>query len=70
MRVCCQAAVEHKSKWSYVSGPWYPPLLGLTIGQCVDRAAETYGDREAVVVTHQDVRRTYTQVLTLNITDF
>ena len=40
------------------------PLLGLTIGQCVDRAAETFGDREAVVVTHQDVRRTYTQVLT------
>ena len=57
-----QAAVEHRSRWSYVSGPGYPPLMGLTIGQTVDSAADKYGDREAVVVTHQNIRRTYTQV--------
>ena len=28
-----QAAVSHHSKWSYVAGPGYPPLMGLTIGQ-------------------------------------
>ena len=36
--------------------------MGLTIGQTVDSAADKYGDREAVVVTHQNIRRTYTQV--------
>ena len=56
-----QAAVEHKSRWSYVSGPGFPPLMGFTIGQTVDRAADMYGDREAIVVTHQNIRRTYTQ---------
>jgi len=62
IRMSAQAAVEHKSGWSYVSGPGFPPLMGFTIGQTVDRAADMYGDREAIVVTHQNIRRTYTQV--------
>jgi fatty-acyl-CoA synthase len=35
------------------------PLLGETIGQCLDRIAETYPDTEAVVSIHQNRRFTY-----------
>jgi len=45
-----------------VSGPKYPPLVDLTVGQAVDRAADIYGDREALVVTHQDIRRSFLEV--------
>ena len=57
-----QAAVSHSSRLSYVSGPGSPPLMGLTIGQVVDRAAEMYGEREGLVVTHQNIRRDYLQL--------
>ena len=57
-----QTAVSHQSGWSYVSGPGSPPLLGLTVGQAVDRAAEMYGEREGLVVTHQNIRRTFSQI--------
>ena len=36
--------------------------MGLTIGQAVDRAEDMFGDREALVVTHQNIRRTFTEV--------
>ena len=62
MSIRAQAAVEHHSRWSYVSGPGLPPLLGLTIGQVVDRAAELYGEREGLVVSHQSVRRDFIQL--------
>ena len=62
VRMSAQAVVEHQSKWSYVSGPGYPPLLGLTIGQAVDRAEDMFGDREALVVSHQNIRRTFSEV--------
>jgi len=35
------------------------PLLGETIGQCLDRISETYPDREAVVSLKQELRFTY-----------
>ena len=57
-----QAAVEHQSNLSYASGPEYPPLLDLTIGQTVDRAEAMFGDREALVVTHQNIRRTFSDI--------
>ena len=57
-----QAAVSHHSRWSYVSGPGAPPLLPLTIGQCVEAAADRFGDREALVVSQQAVRRSFAQV--------
>ncbi|XP_070001673.1 medium-chain acyl-CoA ligase ACSF2, mitochondrial-like isoform X2 [Penaeus vannamei] len=49
-------------EWSYVSTPSSEPLLGLSIGQVVDRAERRFGDREAVVSVHQAVRRTFSQV--------
>ena len=57
-----QAQVEHTSNWSYVCGPGTPPLLGITIGQGVDIAADTFGDREGLVVSQQGIRRNFTQL--------
>jgi fatty-acyl-CoA synthase len=48
---------------SYVSGRTDVPLLGETIGQCLDRIAATHGEREALVVRHQNVRWTYVELL-------
>merc|ERR1719300_1614023 len=36
--------------------------MDLTVGQALDRAADIYGDREALVVTHQDIRRSFLEV--------
>jgi fatty-acyl-CoA synthase len=47
---------------SYVSGPSTIPLLGETIGQCLDRIADTFGDREALVSRHQNLRYTYREL--------
>jgi len=37
------------------------PLLGETIGQCLDRVAAAHPDNELLVSIHQDVRFTYTE---------
>src|SRR4051794_12202666 len=47
---------------SYSSGIGMTPLLGETIGANLDRAGAQYGDREALVVRHQDVRWTYAEL--------
>merc|ERR1711887_512218 len=57
-----QAQVDHTSNWSYVCGPGTPPLMGITIGQGVDIAADTFGDREGLVVSQQGIRRNFTQL--------
>jgi fatty-acyl-CoA synthase len=44
---------------SYVSGTADAPLLGNTIGGCLDRAAARWGDREALVSPSHDVRWTW-----------
>ena len=56
---------KHKKKYefSYVCGPATTPLLGFTIGQLLENAANKHGDNEAVVVVHQNIRKTYQQVL-------
>jgi len=50
---------------SYVHGGSDSPLLGETIGACLDRIARTFGEREALVVRHQGIRWTYAQLLEL-----
>jgi len=57
-----QAAVVQESRWSYVCGPGTPPLIGQTIGQAVDVAADKFGDREGLVVLQQDVKRNFIQL--------
>ncbi len=44
---------------SYVHGASGVPLLGETIGDFFDGAAARWGDREALVVRHQNIRWTY-----------
>ena len=41
---------------SYVHGASETPLIGETIGNYFDRAAERYGARDALIVRHQDIR--------------
>src|SRR5215213_8847161 len=47
---------------SYSQGIGTTPLLGETIGANFDRAVAEHGDRDALVVRHQDVRLTYAQL--------
>jgi len=48
-----------KTSSSYDSCGSNSPLLGLTIGQCLDQVADAYPDQEAVVSVHQGARFTY-----------
>ncbi len=47
---------------SYAQGTATAPLLGETIGERFERTAARFGEREALVVRHQDVRWTYSQL--------
>jgi fatty-acyl-CoA synthase len=46
---------------SYFKGADTPPLINETIGACFERIAAQYPDREALVVRHQGIRRTWSQ---------
>jgi fatty-acyl-CoA synthase len=46
---------------SYASGTSSRPLLGDTIGDNLDRTIARFGDREALVSVHQDLRYTYAE---------
>jgi fatty-acyl-CoA synthase len=48
---------------SYVHGPDATPLLEHTIGECLDRAATRFGDRDALISCHQNIRYTYSGLL-------
>ena len=50
------------SRPSYSSGIGDIPLLGETIGACVDRVAAAFPENEAVVSVHQNVRLTYREL--------
>src|SRR5438067_6079896 len=47
---------------SYAHGASAVPLLGETIGENLRRTAEHFGDREALVVRHQNYRVTYREL--------
>ena len=44
---------------SYVSGPSDVPLLGETIGQCLDRIAARFSDHDALISCHQQIRYSF-----------
>jgi fatty-acyl-CoA synthase len=48
---------------SHVQGPNAPPLLEHTIGECLDRAAARFGDHDALISCHQNIRYTYRDLL-------
>ena len=50
------------AKLSYARGPDEPPVPDGTIGDWLDRAAEQFGDREALVADWQDVRWTWAEL--------
>jgi fatty-acyl-CoA synthase len=47
---------------SYVHGHSPIALLGETIGACLDRAAASFGDRDALIVCHQQRRYSYREL--------
>ncbi len=47
---------------SYTSGVSSIPLLGMTIGDKFDKITEQYADREALIVSHQNIRWTYQEL--------
>ena len=54
--------MSQRSGLSYVSGVGTQPLLGETIGACFDRIVKRFGEREALVVRHQNIRWTYREL--------
>jgi fatty-acyl-CoA synthase len=48
---------------SYVHGSTTTPLLGVTIGDALNQAAARFGDRDALIACHQDIRLTYRDLL-------
>jgi len=51
-----------QAKPSYVHGAHDVPLIGQTIGSFLADVAERYGSNEALVVPHQQIRWTYTEL--------
>ena len=47
---------------SYASDIATKPLIGETIGENLERTVARFGDREALVVRHQDIRLTYAEL--------
>ncbi|MEM9105345.1 MAG: AMP-binding protein [Pseudomonadota bacterium] len=54
--------VSEKKEWSHVSGPKTPPLQFVTISQMVNDTVARFGEREAVISVHQNIRRTYNEL--------
>ena len=47
---------------SYVHGNSGAPLIGKTIGELLDEVSATDGSRDALVVSHQNIRWTYAEL--------
>ena len=47
---------------SYICGTSTKPLLFSTVGQVLDQAADRWGDRDAVIVRHQNLRMSYREL--------
>ncbi|KAM7298521.1 medium-chain acyl-CoA ligase ACSF2, mitochondrial-like isoform X2 [Ixodes scapularis] len=56
-----QSHKRNLSKLSYFHNPGKEPLLTWTVGDVIDRAADTVGDVTAIVTTHQNISKTYTE---------
>ena len=54
---------------SYNHGASSVPLIGQTIGAYFDAAVERWGERDALIVRHQNLRWTYAQ-LKVAVDDF
>jgi fatty-acyl-CoA synthase len=59
------SAMIPADRLSYTHGASDAPLLGETVGANLRRTVERFGEREALVVRHQNVRLTYRELWTL-----
>jgi hypothetical protein len=50
-------------KPSYIHCPGTEPLLALTLGQLAQKAAETWGEREALVSVYEEQRYSFREIL-------
>ncbi len=50
------------SRAAYAHGTASTPLLGQTIGDCLDATVAAHGDREALVSCHQDLRYSWAEL--------
>jgi hypothetical protein len=50
-------------KPSYIHCPGTEPLFALTLGQLVEKAAEKWGDREALASLYEGKRYTFKEAL-------
>jgi hypothetical protein len=57
-----QAGGLNGSDLRYVGGTSSRPLLGMPIGEAFDAAAGQWGEKTALVVRHQHIRRTYAEL--------
>ncbi|XP_020828306.1 medium-chain acyl-CoA ligase ACSF2, mitochondrial isoform X2 [Phascolarctos cinereus] len=48
--------------FSYLKGPTDIKLSSKTVGQCLDDIAQRFPDREAIVVSYQNIRKTFAQL--------
>jgi fatty-acyl-CoA synthase len=62
-RFSTSCVVRQKEILSYFHGPSDTPLLGVTIGQALERRVDIHPDKEAVVFCTDDVRKTFYQLL-------
>ncbi|MEJ0044039.1 MAG: hypothetical protein WDM81_18295 [Rhizomicrobium sp.] len=46
---------------SYFSATSDRPLVYETVGRCFDRIADRHGDRDGLIVRHQDIRWSYAE---------
>ena len=63
VRFSTSCVVRQKEILSYFHGPSDTPLLGVTIGQALERRVDIHPDKEAVVFCTDDVRKTFYQLL-------
>ncbi len=61
---CDYPAILNTLTQSYLHGGGDDPLIGRTVGAVLDDAAMRWPDREALVVPHQDVRWTWSELQT------
>ncbi|CAC5408960.1 ACSF2 [Mytilus coruscus] len=62
-RFSTSSTCSQKQKWSYFQGPSDTPLLGVTIGQGLEQRVDLNPDKEAVIFSTGNFRKTFEQLL-------
>src|SRR4051812_22195564 len=61
-RICGAVPATNLCLPSYVQGSTGKPLLGQTIGESLQAAAAQFGERDALISCHQEIRYTYREL--------